>query len=90
MSYKRWDKVYTFKQLAILLQSMQEYQISKYNQFTTAAEGASARFHTLTDQLRLSETDLTYVSELMRSVVQYTMTWPMFDKYKRSRIAKDC
>ena len=50
---------------------MQEHQISEYDQLTTEAEAASARFHALTEQLRQTEADLAHTSELMGAVVQY-------------------
>ena len=53
------------KRMAAALQFMQEHQISEYSQLTTEAEAASARFHALTEQLRQTEADLAYTSELM-------------------------
>src|SRR5699024_4182196 len=70
-AYERWAKVYNLKQMAAALQFMQEHQISEYGQLTTEAEAASARFHALTEQLRQTEADLAYTSELMGAVVQY-------------------
>ena len=87
-AYKRWAKVYNLKQMAAALQFMQEHQISEYDQFTTEAEAASARFHALTEQLRQTEADLSYTSELMGAVVQYAKTRPVFDEYKAAKYSK--
>ena len=54
----------------------------------TEAEAASARFHDLTEQLRQTEADLAYTSELMGAVVQYAKTRPMFDEYKAAKYGK--
>lgn len=62
-AYERWAKVYNLKQMAAALQFMREHQISEYDQLTTEAEAASARFHALTEQLRQTEADLAYTSE---------------------------
>ena len=87
-AYERWAKVYNLKQMAAALQFMQEHQISEYDQLTTEAEAASARFHAVTEQLRQTEADLAHTSELMGAVVQYAKTRPVFDNYKAARYSK--
>ena len=87
-AYARWAKVYNLKQMAAALQFMQEHQISEYDQLTTEAEAASARFHVLTEQLRQTEADLAHTSELMGAVVQYAKTRPVFDEYKAVKYSK--
>jgi len=87
-AYERWVKVYNLKQMAAALQFIQEHQISEYSQLTTEAEAASARFHALTEQLRQTEADLAYTSELMGAVVQYAKTRPVFDEYKAAKYSK--
>ena len=87
-AYERWAKVYNLKQMAAALQFMQEHQISEYDQLTTEAEAASARFHAMTEQLRQTEADLAYTSELMGAVVQYAKTRPVFDEYKAAKYSK--
>mgnify|MGYP002566293711 CR=1 FL=1 len=86
--YERWAKVYNLKQMAAALQFMREHQISEYDQLTTETKAASARFHTLTEQLRQTEADLAYTSELMGAVVQYAKTRPVFDEYKAAKYSK--
>ena len=87
-AYERWAKVYNLKQMAAALQFMREHQISEYDQLTTEAEAASTRFHALTEQLRQTEADLAYTSELMGAVVQYAKTRPVFDEYKAAKYSK--
>lgn len=87
-AYERWVKVYNLKQMAAALQFMREHQISEYDQLTTEAEAASTRFHALTEQLRQTEADLAYTSELMGAVVQYAKTRPVFDEYKAVKYSK--
>ena len=87
-AYERWAKVYNLKQMAAALQFMQEHQISEYDQLTTEAEAASARFHAVTEQLRQTEAELAYTSELMGAVVQYAKTRPVFDEYKAAKYSK--
>ena len=87
-AYERWAKVYNLKQMAAALQFIQENQISEYDQLTTETEAASARFHALTEQLRQTEADLAYTSELMGAVVQYAKTRPVFNEYKATKYSK--
>ena len=87
-AYARWAKVYNLKQMAAALQFMQEQNITEYDQLSTKAEDAVARFHTLTEQLRQTETDLSHTSELMGAVVQYAKTRPVFDGYKAAKYSR--
>ena len=87
-AYERWAKVYNLKQMAAALQFMREHRISEYDQLTTEAEAASARFHALTERLRQTEADLAHTSELMGAVVQYAKTRPVFDEYKAAKYSK--
>ena len=72
-AYARWAKVYNLKQMAAALQFMQEQNITEYDQLSAKAENAVSRFHTLTEQLRRTEADLSATSELMGAVVQYAI-----------------
>lgn len=87
-TYERWAKVYNLKQMAAALQFMQEHHITEYEQLTAETDKAVANFHTLTKQLRLTETDLSHTSELMAAVVQYAKTRPIFDAYKAAKYSR--
>ena len=87
-AYARWAKVYNLKQMAAALQFMQEQNITEYGQLSAKAEDAVARFHTLTEQLRQTEADLSHTSELMGAVVQYAKTRPVFDGYKAAKYSR--
>ena len=52
------------------------------------AEDAVSHFHTLTEQLRQTEADLSHTSELMGAVVQYAKTRPIFDGYKAAKYSR--
>ena len=87
-AYARWAKVYNLKQMAAALQFMQEQNITEYDQLSAKAEDAVARFHTLTEQLRQTEADLSHTSELMGAVVRYAKTRPVFDGYKAAKYSR--
>ena len=87
-AYARWAKVYNLKQMAAALQFMQEQNITEYDQLSAKAEDAVACFHTLTEQLRQTEADLSRTSELMGAVVQYAKTRPVFDGYKAAKYSR--
>ena len=42
----------------------------------------------MTEQLRQTEAELAYTSELMGAVVQYAKTRPVFDEYKAAKYSK--
>lgn len=84
-AYARWAKVYNLKQMAATLQFMQEQSITEYDQLSAKAEDAVSRFHSLTEQLRRTEADLSATSELMGAVVRYAKTRPVFDGYKAAK-----
>ena len=87
-AYARWAKVYNLKQMAAALQFMQEQNIAEYDQLSAKAEDAVSLFHTLTEQLRQTEADLSHTSELMGAVVQYAKTRPVFDGYKAAKYSR--
>ena len=87
-AYARWAKVYNLKQMAAALQFMQEQNITDYDQLSAKAEDAVSRFHSLTEQLRRTEADLSATSELMGAVVQYAKTRPVFDGYKAAKYSR--
>lgn len=87
-AYARWAKVYNLKQMAAALQFMQEQNITEYDQLSAKAEDAVSRFHTLTEQLRQTEADLSATSELMGAVVRYAKTRPVFDGYKAAKYSR--
>ena len=87
-AYARWAKAYNLKQMAAALQFMQEQNITEYDQLCAKAEDAVARFHTLTEQLRQTEADLSHTSELMGAAVQYAKTRPVFDEYKATKYSR--
>lgn len=84
-AYARWAKVYNLKQMAAALQFMQKQNITEYDQLSAKAEDAVSRFHSLTEQLRRTEADLSATSELMGAVVRYAKTRPVFDE-SQSRV----
>ena len=75
-------------EMAAALQFMQEQNITEYDQLSEEAEDAVARFHTLTEQLRQTEADLSHTSELMGAVVRYAKTRPVFDGYKAAKYSR--
>ena len=87
-AYARWARVYNLKQMAAALQFMQEQNITEYDQLSAKAEDAVACSHTLTEQLRQTEADLSRTSELMGAVVQYAKTRPVFDGYKATKYSR--
>ena len=87
-AYERWAKVYNLKQMAAALQFMQEQNITEYDQLSATAENAVSHFHTLTEQLRQTEADLSHTSELMGAVVRYAKTRPVFDGYKATKYSR--
>ena len=86
-AYTRWAKVYNLKQMAAL-QFMQEQNITEYDQLSAKAEDAVSCFHTLTEQLRQTEVNLSMTLELMGALVQYAKTRPEFDGYKAAKYSR--
>ena len=78
----------TFKQMAAALQFMQEQNIIEYDQLSAKAEDAVSRFHSLSEQIRRTEADLSATSELMGAVVRYAKTRPVFDGYKDTKYSR--
>lgn len=87
-AYERWAKVYNLKQMASALLFLQEHQLTEYDQLAAQADGATQRFHALSDELRLAEADFAKTSKLIEAVVQYAKARPVFETYKAARYSK--
>ena len=87
LKHGRGEKVYNLKQMAAL-QFMQEQNITEYDQLSAKAEDAVSCFHTLTEQLRQTEVNLSMTLELMGALVQYAKTRPEFDGYKAAKYSR--
>ncbi len=86
--YARWAKVYNVKQMAAALQFLKENRLFEYEELAEKTDAATDRFHTLGEELRQVEADLTRVSALMSATVAYAKTRPVFDGYKAAKYSK--
>ena len=59
-----------------------------YGALAASTEKAVAHFHTLSEELRQTETELEKTSGLMAATVDYAKTRPVFDGYKAARYSK--
>ena len=86
--YARWVKVYNLKQMAAALQYVREHGLTDYGSLEASTGAAVDRFHALAGELRETEEALSHTTQLMRAVVQYAKTRPVFDNYKAARYSK--
>ncbi|CUQ25239.1 Uncharacterised protein [Anaerotruncus colihominis] len=87
-AYERWAKVFNLKQMAAALQYLRENDLMDYGALAASTEKAVAHFHTLSEELRQTETELEKTSGLMAATVDYAKTRPVFDGYKAARYSK--
>lgn len=86
--FEKWAKVYNLKQMAAVLQFLQEHKLTDYAALEAQTAAAVERFHSLTEELQSTEAALSKTSELMGAVVDYAKTRPVFDGYKAARYSK--
>ena len=87
-AYERWAKVYNLKQMAAALQYLKEQQLYEYDDLAAKTDAATERFHTLAGDIQQTEAELSRVSDLMATVVQYAKTRPAFDGYKAAKYSR--
>ena len=86
--YAQWAKIYNLKQMAAALQFLQEYDLTDYDALAAKTEALVDRTHTLADELRDVDEQLSKTSALMGAVVDYARTRPIFEAYKAARCSR--
>ncbi|MCB7303674.1 relaxase/mobilization nuclease domain-containing protein [Bariatricus massiliensis] len=86
--YERWAKVFNLKQMAAALAYLQDNGLTEYGQLEQRAAETTGHFHTLSEQLKATETAMSTNAELKNAIVKYAKTRPVFEAYKAAKYSK--
>ncbi len=87
-AYERWAKIFNLKQMAATLQYLQENGLLEYEQLEQKAAKVKERFHTLSDNIKSTESAIRTNVELKAAVVDYAKTRSVFDGYKATKYSR--
>lgn len=86
--YERWAKKFNIKQMAQTLNFLTEHKLLEYDQLAEKATEASARFRTLSANMKAQQTRLQEISALRTHILQYRKTRDMYAAYRKSGYSK--
>ena len=86
--YEQWAKVFNIKQIAQTMNFLRENSGMDYNELVRQTDAATARFNTLSAQIKAAETRMAEIAVLKTQVINYAKTRKIFDGYKASRYSK--
>lgn len=86
--YEQWAKVFNIKQIAQTMNFLRENSGMDYDELVRQADAATARFNTLSAQIKAAEARMAEIAVLKTQVINYAKTRKIFDGYKASRYSK--
>ena len=86
--YEQWAKVFNIKQIAQTINFLRENSGMDYDELVRQTDAATARFNTLSAQIKAAETRMAEIAVLKTQVINYAKTRKIFDGYKASRYSK--
>lgn len=86
--YEQWAKVFNIKQIAQTMNFLRENSGMDYDELVRQTDAATARFNTLSAQIKAAETRMAEIAVLKTQVINYAKTRKIFDGYKASRYSK--
>lgn len=86
--YKQWASVFNAKQMAQTMNFLREHSGMDFDELARQAEAATARFNTLSAQIKTAEARMAQIAVLKTQVINYSRTRKVFDGYKASHYSK--
>lgn len=82
--YERWAKVFNLKQMAQTINFLTENNLLEYAQLEEKAAAATARFNTLSAQIKAAETRMAEIGNLKAHIVNYSKTRDVYTAYRKA------
>ena len=86
--YEQWAKVFNIKQIAQTMNFLRENSGMDYGELVRQADEATARYNTLSAQIKAAEARMAEIAVLKTQVINYAKTRKIFDGYKASHYSK--
>ena len=86
--FERWAKVHNLKAMARTLIYLQEQGLDRYDILAEKSAAATARFNSLSDQMKGLETKLTTNASLQKHIINYSKTRQTYIDYRKAGYSK--
>ena len=86
--YARWAKRYNLKEMSKTLIFLQENKIGSIEEMQERVDAATARYHELGDSIKVAETRMAEIAVLRTHIVNYALTRPVYDAYRKAGYSK--
>lgn len=86
--YARWAKVYNLKQMAQAMNYLTEHGLLEYSALEKKTSDVTARFNTLSAQIKAAETRMTEIAVLRTHIINYHKTREVYVQYRKSGYSK--
>ena len=86
--YERWAKVFNLKQMAQTLNFLTGNNLLEYAELEEKAAVATARFNTLSAQIKAAETRMAEIGNLKAHIVNYSKTREIYTAYRKAGYSK--
>ena len=86
--YERWALHFNNTQAAEVLIFLQENNIDSYEKLDALADGALARFHAFSDEIRSCEARLKEIANLKKAITDYSKTRNVYEAYRKAGYSK--
>ena len=74
--------------MAATLAYLQDNELTEYGQLADKVTAVTDRFHTLSEQIKQTETAMKVNTELKGAIVQYAKSRPVFEQYKATKYSR--
>ena len=86
--YAQWAKVYNLKQMAQTVMFLQEHELTDYNELEAKTAAATARFNSLSTQIKAAEQRMVEIAVLKTHIINYSKTRDVYAGYKAAGYSK--
>ena len=89
IGYERWAKVFNLKQMAEVLNFLQENEICDYDKLCKMSTDISDEFFNLSNSIKQMEKELTDIAELKTQIINYLKTRDVYIEYRKNGYSKN-
>jgi hypothetical protein len=82
--YEQWAKTFNVKQMAKVLNFLQENNITDYQELVQLADGAMEAFKERAEKIKTCEKQLQEISALRRHIIDYVRTKDIYEAYRKN------
>ena len=86
--YANWAKKFNLKQMAQAVAYLQDHDLMDYAALTEKADNASAKYHELSDRIKVAETRMAEIAVLRTQIINYVKTRDTYVAYRKAGYSK--